>query len=173
MRQVLLLCYFYWTLLILIPVFHYSLFQVNFFAPLRLLQLCLPHLKGGHVLFMGSGIVDHPDQGVLSYGASKIALEYAMKCFAAESNSAKLAIHTCVVYPGLVKTDMLKTYLAHGKDCFSPEHHQWLKESLSWEEGSSKLTPSLLAVAHKIAHLLLTGITVSQHGQVLFWHALS
>lgn len=85
-------------------------FEINFFAPYRLIQLLLPFMKenGAHILNIGSmggyqGSVKFP--GLTAYSASKAALANLTETLAAELKELNIRLN-CLA-PGAVDTDML------------------------------------------------------------------
>ncbi|WP_225990787.1 SDR family oxidoreductase [Enterobacter hormaechei] len=92
-------------------------FEVNFFGPIRVTQAFLPLLQAAEnasVIMLGSGlgsltlITDetsiYSTVNLLSYSASKVALNAATVCFAREL--ADKGIKVNVVEPGNVRTDL-------------------------------------------------------------------
>ncbi len=80
---------------------------VNYFSPLRLFKLCLPHMKKqnyGRVVNIGSVWVDYAKPGRSSYSASKNALHSLTKAITAEYGSYNILANT--VSPGFFITDM-------------------------------------------------------------------
>ena len=194
------------------------MFEVNVFSQLALIQALLPYMSrrsstssasaaspnnsSSAIVFMSSGIVEHPAEAVSSYGASKIALEYIMKCFASELQThnslpeveslettqnpseiesletSRMPVLTCAIHPGIVQqTEMFQDYLSQGKRHFSTDHLAWLLTTLEEKAaGTSKeallLAPDLEQVAQKLANLVKTGLSMDHHGKVLVWHDL-
>lgn len=80
-----------------------DVYAVNVFAPLRLTQLVLPHLRpGARVLSITSDAAVEPYEGWGGYGSSKAALEQWTRVFAAEHPE----LHVYVVDPGDMRTRM-------------------------------------------------------------------
>ncbi len=78
-------------------------YAVNVFAPLRLTQLVLPHLRpGARVLSITSDAAVEPYEGWGGYGSSKAALEHWTRIFGAEHPE----LHVYVVDPGDMRTQM-------------------------------------------------------------------
>lgn len=87
-----------------------SVFDVNFFAPMELMRLCLKKkrlIKGASVVFVssvGGTRIFNIGNGI--YGASKAALESTMKFYAKELAPKK--IRSNAVLPGMVETPLIK-----------------------------------------------------------------
>jgi 3-oxoacyl-[acyl-carrier protein] reductase len=84
-----------------------EIMTVNYFSPLRLFKLCLPHMKKqnyGRVVNIGSVWVDYAKPGRSSYSASKNALHSLTKAITAEYGSYNILANT--VSPGFFITDM-------------------------------------------------------------------
>lgn len=80
------------------------LIETNLEAPFFLTQALLPHLKGGRVLFLSSGLAYYAMAGFSAYCISKAALLMAWKCFNAEMKDAGILFGTAM--PGVVDTPM-------------------------------------------------------------------
>lgn len=85
-----------------------EVFEVNFFAQLKLTQLLIRFLKKSNeasVINMGSisGIV--PERGTISYGSSKASLMFATKVMANELSRYNIRVNA--IAPNIIKTDML------------------------------------------------------------------
>ena len=84
-----------------------EMMTVNYFSPLRLFKLCLPHMKKqnyGRVVNIGSVWVDYAKPGRSSYSASKNALHSLTKSITAEYGTYNILANT--VSPGFFITDM-------------------------------------------------------------------
>ena len=84
-----------------------EIMTVNYFSPLRLFKLCLPHMKKqnyGRVVNIGSVWVDYAKPGRSSYSASKNALHSLTKAITAEYGTYNILANT--VSPGFFITDM-------------------------------------------------------------------
>ena len=84
-----------------------EIMTVNYFSPLRLFKLCLPHMKNqnyGRVVNIGSVWVDYAKPGRSSYSASKNALHSLTKAITAEYGTYNILANT--VSPGFFITDM-------------------------------------------------------------------
>ena len=84
-----------------------EMMTVNYFSPLRLFKLCLPHMKKqnyGRVINIGSVWVDYAKPGRSSYSASKNALHSLTKAITAEYGTYNILANT--VSPGFFITDM-------------------------------------------------------------------
>ena len=84
-----------------------EIMTVNYFSPLRLFKLCLPHMKKqnyGRVVNIGSVWVDYAKPGRSSYSASKNALHSLTKAITSEYGTYNILANT--VSPGFFVTDM-------------------------------------------------------------------
>lgn len=84
-----------------------EMMTVNYFSPLRLFKLCLPHMKKqnyGRVINIGSVWVDYAKPGRSAYSASKNALHSLTKAITAEYGTYNILANT--VSPGFFITDM-------------------------------------------------------------------
>ena len=84
-----------------------EIMQVNYFSPLKLFKLCLPHMKKqnyGRVVNIGSVWVDYAKPGRSSYSASKNALHSLTKAITSEYGTYNILANT--VSPGFFITDM-------------------------------------------------------------------
>ena len=80
-----------------------DVYAVNVFAPLRLTQLVLPHLRpGARVVSVTSDAAVEAYEGWGGYGSSKAALEQWTRVFGAEHPE----LHVYVVDPGDMRTQM-------------------------------------------------------------------
>jgi NAD(P)-dependent dehydrogenase (short-subunit alcohol dehydrogenase family) len=83
---------------------------INLFAPVRMSEAFLPHLKRGtqkKIVAMSSlmgSISDNGSGGSILYRSSKAALNAAMKSIAIDQRNEKIAV--LILHPGWVKTDM-------------------------------------------------------------------
>ena len=88
-----------------------EIMTVNYFSPLRLFKLCLPHMKKqnyGRVVNIGSVWVDYAKPGRSSYSASKNALHSLTKAITSEYGTYNILANT--VSPGFFITDMTFQY---------------------------------------------------------------
>ena len=84
-----------------------EIMQVNYFSPLRLFKLCLPHMKKqnyGRIINIGSVWVDYAKSGRSAYSASKNALHSLTKSITSEYGTYNILANT--VSPGFFITDM-------------------------------------------------------------------
>lgn len=84
-----------------------EIMQVNYFSPLRLFKLCLPHMKKqnyGRIINIGSVWVDYAKSGRSGYSASKNALHSLTKSITSEYGAYNILANT--VSPGFFITDM-------------------------------------------------------------------
>lgn len=84
--------------------------MINLFAPVRMTEAFLPHLKRGtqkKIVAMSSlmgSIADNGSGGSILYRSSKAALNAAMKSIAIDNRPEKITV--LILHPGWVKTDM-------------------------------------------------------------------
>ena len=84
-----------------------EIMQVNYFSPLRLFKLCLPHMKKqnyGRIINIGSVWLDYAKPGRSAYSASKNALHSLTKSITSEYGAYNILANT--VSPGFFITDM-------------------------------------------------------------------
>jgi NAD(P)-dependent dehydrogenase (short-subunit alcohol dehydrogenase family) len=87
------------------------LFQVDFFAPFRLIRAALPRLRAqgrGHIINVTSIAGRAPGAGSGLYAAAKFALEGLSASLAQEV--ASVGIHVTAVAPGAFRTDFLSSH---------------------------------------------------------------
>jgi 3-oxoacyl-[acyl-carrier protein] reductase len=86
------------------------IFEVNFFAPARLIEVLVPHIKhGGHVLNIGSMGGYQGSQkfnGLAYYSSSKGALAILTECLAEELKESGIRVNCLAL--GSVQTEMLQ-----------------------------------------------------------------
>lgn len=83
--------------------------QVNYFAPLSIIQQCLPYMitqNYGRIINIGSIWIDKAKPKRHSYAASKNALHALTKTIAAEYSQFNILANT--VSPGFILTDLTK-----------------------------------------------------------------
>jgi 3-oxoacyl-[acyl-carrier protein] reductase len=92
-----------------------AVFDVNFFAPARLCQLVIPHMRqrGGKIINLSGGGAAFPRPHVSAYGASKCALVRLTETLAIELKSDRIDVNA--VAPGPMNTRMLEEVLAAGR----------------------------------------------------------
>jgi len=84
-----------------------EIMTVNYFSPLKLFKLCLPHMQKqnyGRVINIGSVWVDFAKPGRSAYSASKNALHSLTKAITSEYGKYNILANT--VSPGFFITDM-------------------------------------------------------------------
>jgi 3-oxoacyl-[acyl-carrier protein] reductase len=84
-----------------------EIMHVNYFSPLRLFKLCLPHMKKqnyGRIINIGSVWLDYAKPGRSAYSASKNALHSLTKSITSEYGAYNILANT--VSPGFFITDM-------------------------------------------------------------------
>lgn len=98
--------------------------NVNITSQIKLIREALPALRSAHgkIIFVTSGIVDHPMPGWSLYAASKAAIQTLFKCLSMEEPSI-----TCVcVRPGIVDTQMVHEAHAKAAEVMGDQGKQWL-----------------------------------------------
>jgi NAD(P)-dependent dehydrogenase (short-subunit alcohol dehydrogenase family) len=92
-----------------------DVFAINFFAPARLMQLIIPHMRGGgKIINLSGGGATSPRPHVSAYGASKCALVRFTETLAIELKPYRIDINA--VAPGPMNTRMLDEVLQAGPD---------------------------------------------------------
>tara|TARA_Y100000768_G_scaffold241135_1_gene182710 strand:- start:1247 stop:1978 length:732 start_codon:yes stop_codon:yes gene_type:complete len=94
-----------------------EVFDVNFFAQIKLTQLVLKYLKNSDnssIINIGSIAAKIADRGTLAYGCSKIALMHATKIMANEFSSYGIRVNG--ICPNATNTKMLKKMDPKSKD---------------------------------------------------------
>lgn len=82
--------------------------EVNFFAPIQLTQLFLPHMRAnrrGHIIQISSRLGIAVTSGFSFYAASKFALEGATEALASELSPFQIKV--TIVEPGPLRTDFV------------------------------------------------------------------
>jgi NAD(P)-dependent dehydrogenase (short-subunit alcohol dehydrogenase family) len=93
------------------------LFEVDFFAPFRLIRAALPYLRAqgrGHILNVTSIAGRAPGAGSGLYAAAKFALEGLSASLAQEV--APIGVHVTAVAPGAFRTDFLSSHSIRKSD---------------------------------------------------------
>lgn len=88
-----------------------QLFEVNFFALLRIIQKVSKRMSSqrhGVIINMGSVAGIEPQPGKVAYGSSKAAVMMMTKCLAKEFGS--LGIRVNAIAPGPIETEMIHQY---------------------------------------------------------------
>lgn len=85
--------------------------NTNFTATTLLTQKLLPHLKGGRVLFISSGLAHNAGPGMFAYGTSKAALYNGWKYWKSEHPEIAFGI----AQPGMVDTP-IQTHLRNSTE---------------------------------------------------------
>ena len=97
----------------------HTLFDVNLFASVRLIQAFVAHLEGpGSIVGISSTLAVRPAPGTGAYAASKAALIALLQNVALEGATQGLRANT--VLPGIVDTEMVA--------CDDPEHREALNQ---------------------------------------------
>lgn len=94
-----------------------EIFNVNFFAQIRLTQLVIKYLKkskNSSIINIGSTSAKIAERGTLAYGCSKIALMHATKIMANEFSAYKIRVNG--ICPNATNTKMLKKMDPKSKD---------------------------------------------------------
>lgn len=76
--------------------------NINFIAPTILTKKLLPHLTGGRVLFISTGLAHNAGPGMFSYGTSKAAMYHGWQYWKSEHPTISFGI----AQPGMVDTNM-------------------------------------------------------------------
>ena len=88
-----------------------KLFDVNFFAMLRIIQKvskCMSRQRKGVIINMGSIAGIEPQPGKIAYGSSKAAVMLMTQCLAKELGP--MGIRVNVIAPGPIETEMIHQY---------------------------------------------------------------
>ncbi len=88
-----------------------KLFEVNFFAMLRIIQKVskkMSRQRKGVIINMGSTAGIEPQPGKIAYGSSKAAVMMMTKCLAKELGP--LGIRVNAIAPGPIETEMIHQY---------------------------------------------------------------
>lgn len=91
-------------------------FDTNVTARWALSRLCVPHLDGGRILFIGSDSGANPRVGAAAYSVAQSASETLRRALQAEWVDRSIAITG--FKPGLVDTDMVQGFLAKSESEF-------------------------------------------------------
>lgn len=119
-----------------------KIMEVNFFSMLYLFQPCIPYLKQtkGHLVAVSSMMGKYATQERSGYCASKHALQGFMNSVRLET--LQMGIHTMVVSPGFVNTELARNALG-------PDGNPTLKEGKATLAGLDPL---------RVAEMILKGI---------------
>lgn len=115
-----------------------AVFDVNLFAPARLIQLLLPGMRArgrGKIVNLSGGGAASPRPHVSAYAASKCALVRLTETLAVELARANVEVNA--VAPGALSTRMTEELLAAGREAL-PFEHDALKTQL--EHGGASLS---------------------------------
>jgi len=85
-------------------------FETNVTARWALSKMCAPHLDNGRILFVGSDSGNNVRVGAAAYSVAQSASETLRRALQAEWADRNIAI--AGFKPGLVNTDMVKSFLA-------------------------------------------------------------
>lgn len=88
-----------------------NLFQVNYFAMLRIIQKIAKRMsrqKHGVIINMGSIAGIEPQPGKIAYGSSKAAVMMMTKCLAKELGPMGIRVNS--IAPGPIETEMIHQY---------------------------------------------------------------
>lgn len=88
-----------------------TLFQVNYFAMLRIIQIVIKRMsrqRKGVIINMGSLAGIEPQPGKIAYGSSKAAVMMMTKCLAKELGP--IGIRVNAIAPGPIETEMIHQY---------------------------------------------------------------
>lgn len=98
--------------------------SINFFAPLRLIQLALPYLRQSHgrVINITSGTSTTVIQGWGAYSTAKAAIDHLTRILAHEEPD----ITALAVRPGILDTDMQAAIREKGRGIMSEVQYQHL-----------------------------------------------
>lgn len=98
------------------------IFDVNFFAPMMLIQAALPALRAqrGRVINVSSGVAVRGDEGWGAYGASKAALNHLTMTVSAEERDVTVV----AVRPGNVDTQMQAQIRADGANVVAQARYE-------------------------------------------------
>jgi len=100
-------------------------FEVNLFAPLRLITAALPHLRQtrGRIINVCSNLAVTPREGMGAYCTSKAALLHLTRILSTEEDSVVSVAYA----PGLTRTDMTDVLVEHGKHHLSDDIYRRIK----------------------------------------------
>lgn len=123
-------------------------FEVNVWSQQVLASLCLPHLRqhDGRIVFLSSGIVEHPMVGWAAYTSAKAAMNAFIRCLAKEEPK----VVSVSVKPGIVDTEMVRQS-SSAEGVMDSQGEQWIK---SMREGGKLLDPQVPGEA--IAKIVLS-----------------
>jgi NAD(P)-dependent dehydrogenase (short-subunit alcohol dehydrogenase family) len=85
-----------------------QIMRINFEVPIMLIQTLFKSKlikKNASIVFISSIAADNPSVGTVLYGASKAALNSAMRSFALEFAPSKIRVNC--ISPGMVRTDFI------------------------------------------------------------------
>lgn len=111
-----------------------EIFDVNFFAPLKLIQAVLPHMRknnAGHIICMGStsGVVSYPMYGL--YSSTKFAMEALV--FALVGNLLPWNIDVSIFELSATSTQIYEKSLKLGEnDLDEPSYDVYTRNSLAF-----------------------------------------
>jgi NAD(P)-dependent dehydrogenase (short-subunit alcohol dehydrogenase family) len=131
------------------------LFTINVFAPTYLVSLCISHLAetAGSIINISSAVAQRPALRAACYGASKAALDYLTRSWAAELAEHRIRVNAVAPGPtetsivdGLFPADQLAQFKQHQADslplrrCGEPDEvarwiHTLVDPTSSWVTG--------------------------------------
>jgi len=130
-----------------------EIFEVNFFAPLKLIQAVLPYMRknnSGHIICMGStsGVVSYPMYGL--YSSTKFAMEALV--FALVGNLLPWNIKVSIFELSATSTQICEKSLKLGEnklkepsyDLYTQNSLSFLKEIISLGESPQKIAKEIL-----------------------------
>jgi len=116
-----------------------AVFDVNLFAPARLAQLLIPHMRkhgGGKIINLSGGGAAGSRPHFTAYGASKCALVRWTETLAEELKDDGIDVNA--VAPGAMKTRMLEELISAGREAAPREYDAAIARSKAHDSAIAK-----------------------------------